>query len=91
MFANGVYDGKIVHKNIIEATEEFNAKYCIRMGGCGTVQKAELSTGQIVAVKLHANVNDGLSTFEAFTSEIRTLSQIRHSNIDKLYGFYLCP
>ena len=39
---------------IIKATEEFNSKYCIGVGGYGSVYKADLPTGQVVAVnKIH--------------------------------------
>ncbi|XP_060667897.1 MDIS1-interacting receptor like kinase 2-like [Ziziphus jujuba] len=86
----------MVYENIIEATEEFNSKYCIGEGGTGSVYKAELSTGQVVAVKkLHANTDGDdheMSQYlKAFTIEIQTLTQIRHLNIVKLYGFYSHP
>ena len=51
MFAIWSYDGKMVYENIIEATEEFDSKYCVGVGGCGSVYKAELQSGQVVAVK----------------------------------------
>ena len=51
MFANWSYDGKMVYENIIEATEEFDSKHCVGVGGCGSVYKAELQLGQVVAVK----------------------------------------
>ena len=39
---------------IIKATEEFKSKYCIGVGGYGSVYKADLPTGQVVAVnKIH--------------------------------------
>lgn len=62
-----------------------------RKGRTGSVYKAELSTGQVVAMKkLHANTDSGheMSQYlKAFTSEIHTLTQIQHRNIVKLYGF----
>nr|XP_048323751.1 MDIS1-interacting receptor like kinase 2-like isoform X2 [Ziziphus jujuba var. spinosa] len=96
LFAIWSYDGKMVYENIIEATEEFNSKYCIGEGGTGSVYKAELSTGQVVAVKkLHANTggddHEMSQYLKAFTSEIQTLTQIRHLNIVKLYGFCSHP
>ena len=33
MFANWSYDGKMVYENIIEATEEFDSKHCVEVGG----------------------------------------------------------
>ncbi|XP_048324187.1 MDIS1-interacting receptor like kinase 2-like [Ziziphus jujuba] len=48
----------MVYENIIKVTKEFDSKYCIREGGTGSVYKAELSIGQVVAVKkLHANTD----------------------------------
>ncbi|KAI3897510.1 hypothetical protein MKW92_032858, partial [Papaver armeniacum] len=61
------YDGKLVFEEIIEATENFDTKYCIGVGGYGSVYKAELSTVKVVV-------------FQALT-------EIRHKNIVKLFGF----
>ncbi|RVW13651.1 MDIS1-interacting receptor like kinase 2 [Vitis vinifera] len=73
---------------IIEVTEEFNSKYCIGSGGQGTVYKAELPTGRVVAVKkLHPPQDGEMSSLKAFTSEIRALTEIRHRNIVKFYGY----
>ncbi len=88
LFAIWSYDGKMVYENIIAATEEFDSKYCIGVGGCGSVYKVELPTNQVVAVKKLHSVPDGeTSNQKAFTSEIRALTEIRHHNIVKLYGF----
>ncbi|XP_031386167.1 probable leucine-rich repeat receptor-like protein kinase At1g35710 [Punica granatum] len=98
LFAIWSYDGVIVYENIIEATEEFDSKYCIGSGAYGSVYKARLSTDQIVAVKkFHIMPNeDTVGTTErawqkAFKSEIRALTEIRHRNIVKLYGFCSSP
>ncbi|KAL3533775.1 hypothetical protein ACH5RR_007296 [Cinchona calisaya] len=45
------YDGNIVYEDIIQATEDFNIKYCIGTGGYGSVYKAQLPSGKIVALK----------------------------------------
>ncbi|RZC68078.1 hypothetical protein C5167_031332 [Papaver somniferum] len=59
LFSIWNYDGKIVFEDMIEATEDFDTKYCIGTGGYGSVYKAELSTGQVVAVKkLHSSDED---------------------------------
>ncbi|KAJ7969159.1 putative Receptor protein kinase [Quillaja saponaria] len=93
LFAVWSYDGKIVYENIVEATEEFDSKYCIGVGGCGSVYKAELPTGQVVAVKkLHLETDGGMSSIlKSFTAEIRALTEIRHRNIVKLFGFCSHP
>ncbi|KAK9992256.1 hypothetical protein SO802_027241 [Lithocarpus litseifolius] len=92
IFAIWSYDGKMVYENIIEATEEFDSKYCIGVGGYGSVYKATLPTSQVVAVKkLHSLLDGEISNQKAFTSEICALTEIRHRNIVKLYGFCSHP
>ncbi|KAM7518581.1 hypothetical protein LguiB_017543 [Lonicera macranthoides] len=88
LFVIWSHNGKLVHENIIEATEEFNLKHCIGVGASGSVYKAELPTGQVVAVKkLHSLEDSEMVNLKAFSSEIRALTEIRHRNIVKLLGF----
>ncbi|XP_010030929.1 MDIS1-interacting receptor like kinase 2 [Eucalyptus grandis] len=88
VFAIWCYDGKLVYEDIKEATEGFDHKYCIGVGGSGSVYRAELSTGQVVAVKeLHAFHCFNLQDRNVFENEVRALTKIRHRNIVKLYGF----
>ncbi|XP_021753173.1 MDIS1-interacting receptor like kinase 2-like [Chenopodium quinoa] len=88
MFSIWSFDGKLVYEDINEATEGFDTKYCIGVGGHGTVYKAVLSTGQIVAVKkLKTAQNPGFVKGKNFEAEIEALSKIRHRNIVKLNGF----
>ncbi|KAI3892339.1 hypothetical protein MKW92_015258 [Papaver armeniacum] len=89
LFSIWNYDGKIVFEDILEATEDFNTKYCIGTGGYGSVYKAKLSTGQVVAVKkLHSSEEDfEKSDLKSFESEVHALTKIRHRNIVKLFGF----
>uniref|UniRef100_A0A2N9HFU7 non-specific serine/threonine protein kinase n=1 Tax=Fagus sylvatica TaxID=28930 RepID=A0A2N9HFU7_FAGSY len=92
LFAIWSYDGKMVYENIIDATEEFDSKYCIGVGGYGSVYKVDLPTSQVVAVKkLHPLPDGEICNQKAFTSEIRALTEIRHRNIVKLYGFCSHP
>ena len=88
LFVAWGHDGKKVHQEIVEATENFDSKYCIGVGGYGSVYKTLLSTGQVVAVK-KIHDNDGVANEEAFESETSILTKIRHRNIIKLYGFCL--
>lgn len=88
LFAIWSYDGKMVYEDIKEATEGFDAKHCIGVGGHGSVYRAELSTGQVVAVKkLHPSQYPKLEDRKTFETEIRALTKIRHRNIVKLHGF----
>ncbi|THG03248.1 hypothetical protein TEA_009062 [Camellia sinensis var. sinensis] len=68
VFAIWSYDGKMVYENIIEVTENFSAKYCVREGGYGTVYRVDLPNGQVVAVKkLHATLDDDWANLKGFT------------------------
>ncbi|KAL6327623.1 hypothetical protein AAG906_022042 [Vitis piasezkii] len=81
----------MLYEHIIEGTEDFNSKNCIGTGGYGTVYKAELPTGRVVAVKkLHSTQDGDMADLKAFKSEIHALTGIRHRNIVKLYGFCSC-
>nr|XP_027076874.1 MDIS1-interacting receptor like kinase 2-like [Coffea arabica] len=88
MFSVWSFDGKMVYENIIDAIENFDPKYCIGAGGFGSVFRAELPNGQVVAVKKLHGMDDGaLRRPKDFANEIRALTNIRHRNIMKLYGF----
>ncbi|WVY96793.1 hypothetical protein V8G54_028944 [Vigna mungo] len=87
-FAIWSFNGKMVFENIVEATENFDNKHLIGVGGQGQVYKAMLPSGQVVAVKkLHSVPNEEKLNVKAFRSEIQALTEIRHRNIVKLYGF----
>jgi Leucine-rich repeat (LRR) protein len=80
--------GDLRYEDIIEATEEFDSKYCIGTGGYGVVYKAVLPSEQILAVKkFHQTPEVEMSSLKAFRSEIDVLMGIRHRNIVKLNGF----
>lgn len=84
------YDGKIAHDDIIKATEDFDIRYCIGTGAYGSVYKAQLPCGKVVAIKkLHSYEAEVPAFDESFRNEARILSKIKHRNIVKLYGFCL--
>ncbi|XP_057722480.1 MDIS1-interacting receptor like kinase 2-like [Arachis stenosperma] len=77
-------------KDIRKATENFGDKYCIGIGGQGSVYKAVLPTGDIFAVKRLHQIEDidfsGHQT-KNFMSEVHALTNIRHRNIVTMCGF----
>ncbi|XP_059452553.1 MDIS1-interacting receptor like kinase 2-like [Corylus avellana] len=90
LFSIWNYDGNIAYEDIIQATEDFDIKYCIGTGGYGSVYKAELPSGKIVALKkLHRLEAENPTFDKSFKNEIKVLTEIRHRNIIKLYGFCL--
>ncbi|XBJ14366.1 hypothetical protein VPH35_006415 [Triticum aestivum] len=80
------FDGKIAFEDILTATENFNEKYCIGIGGYGTVFRVELEGGVTFAVKLLHSMEE-FNDEETFHAEIEVLTKIRHRCMVKLYGF----
>ena len=84
------YDGKIAYEDIIKATEDFDIRYCIGIGSYGRIYKAQLPSGKVVALKkFHHLEIEELSFDKCFKNEVRMLTEIRHRNIVKLYGYCL--
>ncbi|KAK8548568.1 hypothetical protein V6N12_061480 [Hibiscus sabdariffa] len=84
------YDGKIAYEDIVAATEDFDFRYCIGVGGYGSVYRAELPSGKVVALKkLHRLEAENPAFDKSFRNEIKFLTEIRHRNIVKLHGFCL--
>ncbi|XP_038972727.1 MDIS1-interacting receptor like kinase 2-like, partial [Phoenix dactylifera] len=80
------FDGRVAYDYIINASENFDEKYCIGSGTYGKVYKVELPMEQVVAVKkLHPM--EGVFDEKNFQNEIQALTRIRHRNIVKLHGF----
>ncbi|KAL8264159.1 hypothetical protein R6Q59_022289 [Mikania micrantha] len=84
------YDGTIAYEDFITATEDFDLKYCIGTGGYGSVYEAKLPDGKTFALKKLHRFEAKQPTFEqSFKNEIQVLTNLRHKNIVKLYGFCL--
>ncbi|KAI4353919.1 hypothetical protein L6164_002839 [Bauhinia variegata] len=76
--------------DIIQATEDFDIRWCIGTGAYGNVYRAQLPSGKIVAFKkIHRLESQEPSFDRSFRNEIKMLTEIRHKNIVKLYGFCL--
>ncbi|CAN6449192.1 unnamed protein product [Victoria cruziana] len=86
LFSVWNYDGRIVYDDIVSASENFDDKYFIGRGRYGRVYKVVLPSGQVGAVKRMDKQEGGLDE-KSFANEVRSLTEIRHRNIVKLYGF----
>lgn len=90
LFSIWNYDGTIAYEDIIAATENFDLRYCIGTGGYGSVYRAQLPSGKLVALKkLHHREAEEPAFDKSFKNEVEVLTQIRHRSIVKLYGFCL--
>ncbi|XP_010245916.1 PREDICTED: MDIS1-interacting receptor like kinase 2-like [Nelumbo nucifera] len=88
LFSIWNYDGYIAYEDIIKATENFDIKYCIAKGGYGSIYKAQLPAGQVVALKkLHLWEGMVSAYVETLKHEFQVLAKVRHRNIVKLFGF----
>ncbi|GKF11416.1 MDIS1-interacting receptor like kinase 2-like protein, partial [Tanacetum coccineum] len=86
IFSITSFDGQAMYDEIIKVTNDFDDAYCIGVGGYGTVYKAELQPNNFVAVKkLHSSSEN--DDHIGFLNEVRALTNIRHKNIVKLYGY----
>ncbi|KAM7461200.1 hypothetical protein LguiA_029321 [Lonicera macranthoides] len=84
------YDGTIAYEDIIKSTNDFDIKHCIGTGGYGSVYRTQLPSGKVVALKkLHRFEAEEPAFDKSFKNEVEMLSNIRHKNIVKLYGFCL--
>ncbi|XP_056169737.1 probable leucine-rich repeat receptor-like protein kinase At1g35710 [Syzygium oleosum] len=84
------YDGRIAYEDIINATDDFDIKYCIGTGGYGSVYRARLPNGKVVALKkLHRLEAEDPSFDKSFRNEVKHLTEVRHRSIIKLHGFCL--
>ncbi|XP_049349576.1 MDIS1-interacting receptor like kinase 2-like [Solanum verrucosum] len=79
-------DGKALYRDILNATEEFDAKFCIGQGGHGSVYKVNLPLlGDIAVKRLHSSYQN--THPKSFINEVRALTEIKHRNIVNLYGY----
>ncbi|KAI3923477.1 hypothetical protein MKW92_043965 [Papaver armeniacum] len=74
-------------QDLVDATNSFDESFIIGKGACGTVYKAVMQSGQIIAVKKLASNREGSNVENSFRAEILTLGKVRHRNIVKLFGF----
>lgn len=84
IFSSG---GKVKYQEIIKSTKDFDPRYLIGTGGYGKVYKAKLSLGTTVAVKKLHETTDEEITKQDFLNEVRALTEIRHRNVVKLFGY----
>ena len=79
VFTISSFDGRTMYQEIIDATQNFDANFCIGKGGYGTVYKANLISGNIVVVKKLQSLHDGeIAQQKEFLNEKRALTKLRH-------------
>ncbi|XP_060201027.1 MDIS1-interacting receptor like kinase 2-like [Lycium barbarum] len=80
-------DGKALYRDNLNATEEFDATFCIGQGGNGSVYKVNLpSLGNIAMKTLHSSFEN--THPKSFMNEVRALIGMKHRNIVNLYDYF---
>lgn len=74
----------LTYSQIAKATQNFSPNMLIGEGGFGSVYKAQLPEGQIVAIK---RARKELFDSTEFSSEVEILSKIDHRHLVKLLGY----
>ncbi|KAM0912589.1 hypothetical protein ACQ4PT_012706 [Festuca glaucescens] len=82
MFENPVSKMKL--SDLMKATKQFSNENIIGTGRTGTMYRAVLPDGSFLAVK---RLQDSQHSESQFTSEMKTLGQVRHRNLVPLLGF----
>ncbi|KAM7515751.1 hypothetical protein LguiA_005334 [Lonicera macranthoides] len=71
------FEGRATYDEIILATEDFDARYCIRNGAFRSVYKVILSSCNIVIVKKSHMISDMVDQ-KGFLNEVRALTERKH-------------
>ena len=66
LFSIWDFDGRIAYEDIVKATEDFDIKYCIGVGGYSSVYRAGLPSGKTVALKKLHRWDSNDPTWKAF-------------------------
>ncbi|KAF7826078.1 calmodulin-binding receptor-like cytoplasmic kinase 2 [Senna tora] len=74
-------------EDIFQATRNFSPTFKVGQGGFGTVYKAKLQDGTVVAIKRAKKSLYEKHLGVEFQSEIQTLSRVEHLNLVKFYGY----
>ncbi|KAL7262633.1 hypothetical protein ACSBR1_000902 [Camellia fascicularis] len=82
-----ILDGRTMYNDIVKATKDFDATYCIGKGRYGIVYKGKLQSANIVAMNKHHPLSKKADRKDFF-NEVRALTEIKHQNIVKLFGFF---
>ena len=88
-FSLWYFNGKVVYKDILEASKNFDEMYCVGVGSSAKVYKVGIPGSQVLAVKKLSSHAEGVGAenIKNFTNELAALTEIRHRNIVKLLGF----
>jgi serine/threonine protein kinase len=73
-------------QQILRATQNFSPSFKLGEGGFGTVYRAVLPDGQVVAVK-RAKKDQFAGPRDEFSNEVELLAKIDHRNLVRLLGF----
>ncbi|XVE83813.1 hypothetical protein DITRI_Ditri16bG0117400 [Diplodiscus trichospermus] len=89
-FQYGISMEKLHLKILLNQQRILTSNIAFGTGGYGSVYKAALPSGKVVALKkLHQSEAEQPVFDRSFRNEVQVLTEIRHKNIVKLHGFCL--
>ncbi|PHU20344.1 putative LRR receptor-like serine/threonine-protein kinase [Capsicum chinense] len=78
-------NGSALYRDILKASNEFDATFCIGKGGSGSIYKVKLPFENVAVKRLHSSLE--VTHHRSFINEVRALTRIKHRNVVKLYAF----
>jgi tRNA A-37 threonylcarbamoyl transferase component Bud32 len=85
--AMSALNSDISYNDIIDVTHNLSADFIIGKGAHGTVYKATMPNGNVVAVKKIISIDKDMQIHKSFLREIDTIGKIKHRNLVKFLGF----
>lgn len=85
--AMSALNSDISYNDIIDVTHNLSVDFIIGKGAHGTVYKATMPNGNVVAVKKIISIDKDMQIHKSFLREIDTIGKIKHRNLVKFLGF----
>jgi tRNA A-37 threonylcarbamoyl transferase component Bud32 len=85
--AMSALNSDISFNDIIDVTHNLSVDFIIGKGAHGTVYKATMPNGNVVAVKKIISIDKDMQIHKSFLREIDTIGKIKHRNLVKFLGF----
>eukprot|EP00850_Spirogloea_muscicola_P014035 SM000098S25115 [mRNA] locus=s98:310690:312849:+ [translate_table: standard] len=87
LFQGPLASAGLSYEDLLRAADYLSEKRVIGRGGCGTVYKAMLDDGAVLAVKVLDEA--GTTTDKEFVAELAALAKVQHAHLVPLRGYFV--